>query len=177
MTPSPRTSCEEPSLPERLQYDIFERPLGVRAHVADVVTAAEMLERLGMCVRRLHVCRREAGRDLHFAQLARLRVDEADEAVDPWIAIAFGRDLHREDVVPQRPEDLQTVLESARIEEVGDDDHEPELPRSRGECLARLTQIGRTRRLELFQRFEDAEDLPLAASRRRLVAEAAPERH
>ena len=35
--PSRRTSLEEPSLPERLQHDLLERPLRVGAHVAHAV--------------------------------------------------------------------------------------------------------------------------------------------
>ncbi len=47
--PSRRRSCEEPSLPERLEDDLLERPLGVRAHVADVVASAEVLRARAAC--------------------------------------------------------------------------------------------------------------------------------
>ena len=72
---------------ERLQYDLFERPLGIGADVADAVPSAEAGEFLRVRLPRMTVSLRQARRDLEVAQFAGLRVHEADVAKRTWIAI------------------------------------------------------------------------------------------
>ena len=113
-------------------------------------------------------------RHLDVAQLAGLGVDEAHVAERARIAIGLGRDVDDEHVVPERAQDLQAGLEAAGIQEIGNDHGQPHLPRPRRELLERLAQIGRAAGFEALEQLEHAEDAPLAAPGRRLVAEAAP---
>ena len=87
---------------------------GVGADVADVVAAAEALELLGVRVPGLDVGGGEPRRDLDLAQFAGLAVDEAHFAERARVAVALGGDVHDEDVVAERPQDLDARRRSRR---------------------------------------------------------------
>ena len=93
----------------------------------------------------------------------------------PGSRSACDVDVHGEDVVPERAQDLQPDVRAVGIEEVGNDHRQPDLPRPRREFLARRAQIGRPAGFHLLELLEHAEDASLAASRRRLVHQAARE--
>src|SRR4051812_4420763 len=135
-----RRSCDEAPLSERPEDHILEGPLGIRTNVADVVASAEMLELRCMRLPCGDVCGGELRRDFELAHGAGFRVDELDVAERPGIPVAFGNDVHHEYIVPEGPQDFETGVEPARVEEVGDDDRQPELPRTRRKLLERLTQ-------------------------------------
>src|SRR5580765_7585688 len=100
------------------------------------------------------------------------------------------------DVVSNRPQDLQPRLRRGRLwlvriarwlvtmfrrrrtrlEKIRNDDDQPQLTRTRRKRLARRTQIGRSRRFELFERLEHTKNPALASTGRRLTTQIAPER-
>src|SRR5687767_1182782 len=129
MPPSRRTSCEETPLPKCLQDDVFERTLRVRANVADVVAAAVAFEIAGVRLPCLRVRRGQPRRHLDFAKVAGFDVDEPDFTKRADGPVGLRRDVYDEDIVADRPQDLQPGLEPARIEEVGDDNGQTDLPR------------------------------------------------
>src|SRR4051812_36616069 len=94
--PRPRSShqrsCDEAPLPERLEDHILERPLGIRAHVTDVVASAEPLELRCMCVPCSEISRRQSGCDFDLAHVAGFGIDELDLAEGTRIPVAFGGD-------------------------------------------------------------------------------------
>src|SRR5688500_5351207 len=96
--PSPRKSRDEAPLAEGLEDDVLERLRRVRAHVADVVAAAEMFELLGVAVPGFDVRGSQPWRDLDFTELAGLGIDEPHLAEGAGVAIVLGGDVDDEHV-------------------------------------------------------------------------------
>src|SRR5258708_9844496 len=171
-----RTSCEQPPAAERVENDLLEGAPGVGAHVADAVAAAEMLQLRGVCFPSADVRARKAWCHVELALVAGLGVDEPDVTERRRIAIRLRRDVHDEDVVSERAQDLEPGLEAARIHEIRDDDGQPDLARPRREFLQVLPQIGRAAGFEALQPLADAKDASLAAPRRRFWRQSARRR-